>query len=153
MAPSFLPLNFSPTLHLTAALRKRSDSCDNDYTAACTTHRTILLVASLIVCAGLCIGFIVLSILKRNRSRANQGLTLSNGPNKGMYSELNRMERQAGFAPARLPSERVYENGDMPGRAEYSWRKGHGWGGDETARYEAPPPYTPRAPEAARMNR
>lgn len=66
----------------------------------------------------------------------------------------SRLLRKEGGAPAvRLPSGRVIEGDGSRGRVEQNWGKGGAWDDRGVARYEAPPPYMPRAPEAARLSR
>ena len=65
-----------------------------------------------------------------------------------------RLLRKEGGAPAiRLPSRRVIGGDSNWGGVEQSWGKGGAWDARGAARYDAPPPYMPRAPEAARMSR
>jgi hypothetical protein len=130
MAPHHLTLN-SPL-----SLSKRSEYCENTYDSSCTTHRTILLVIIVFVGAFVSVVLSLVYVQSRSRRRARERTLRVNG---GLRSGLKVLRTEDGVATVRLPSGRLIGG------------KGEGW--DGRGAFEAPPPYMPRMPEAARVGR
>jgi len=128
-------------------LHTRSDSCDANYTPSCSTHRIVLLI--IIILVGAFVGIILSLVYARNWTRNNinntrqYALRADSQPPSGF--DLLRHEHRV-LATMRFPQGRVI-NGR--GVGEQSWRK---WDeGGAAASFEAPPPYMPRMPDAARV--
>lgn len=147
MAPTALPESFYPTFHIATLIQKRSSSCEVSYSSQCTTHRTILLIVSIFVGSFLFIGFALSCIIKRGRNKA---IERAQSTNRYPPRELRLLTDEAGFpVVARVPLARPMRNENLS-RVEPTWKMD---AGDERCakRDEAPPPYTPRTPEPARM--
>ena len=131
-------------------LHTRSESCDANYTPSCSTHRIVLLI--IIILVGAFVGIILSLVYARNWTRNNininntrqHSLRADSQPPSGF--DLLRHEHSV-LATVRFPQGRVI-NGR--GVGEQSWRK---WdeGVAAAASFEAPPPYMPRKPDAARV--
>jgi hypothetical protein len=124
------------SLNLTSARfhQKRSDYCETTYDSSCNTHRTVLLI--IVIFVGAFVGVILSLVYVRSRSRSHnqqRALRMPGGPGSG----LRVLRSEDGVATVRLPSGRVIGG------------KGEGW--DERRVSDAPPPYLPRVPEAARV--
>jgi hypothetical protein len=92
----------------------------------------------IIIFVGAFVGVVLSLVYVRSRSRKHapqRFLRMNGGPESG----LRPLKSEDGVATVRLPSGRV-----LGGKAE-------GW--DERRVSEAPPPYMPRVPEAARVSR
>jgi len=129
-------------------LHTRSDSCDANYTPSCSTHRIVLLI--IIILVGAFVGIILSLVYARNWTRNNinnarqHALRADSQASPGF--DLLRHEHGV-LATVRLPQGRVVNGSEV---GEQSWRK---WDEGGAAAFEAPPPYMPRMPDAARVVR
>jgi len=131
MAPHLL---HSSVLKPSPHHQKRSEYCETTYDSSCNTHRTVLLI--IIIFVGAFVGVVLSLVYVRSRSRRHdqeRALRMNGGPGSG----LRVLRSEDGIATVRLPSGRV-----IGGKVE-SW--------DGRCSSEAPPPYMPRVPEAARV--
>jgi hypothetical protein len=122
-------------------LQKRSE-CDSYYpTSECATHRTIILIIIIIVGLLVCIIFSLVYARSRRRRNASHGRRDAykraiRARQEALHTteEVRMRTRWGGGATVVLPS----------GQRKDSWDEGR------SRRYEAPPPYMPRAPEPVR---
>jgi hypothetical protein len=135
------------TTYPTTNFHKRSADCDTYYTSSCSTRRTVLLI--IIILVGAFAGIVLSLFYVRSRSRRHARLQ-ANRMNAGIwrqrYMGAEHLRTSDGTATVRLPSGRVV--GVDGGQR---WRKGDSW--DDMRERDAPPPYMPRTPEAARVSR
>lgn len=140
MAPLPAPHHILPRF-----LHTRSDSCDANYTSSCSTHRTVLLI--IIILVGAFAGIVLSLVYARNwtRNNARQHALRVNGTPPSGFDVPGHDHRV--LATVRFPQGTVIHT---RGSGEQTWRK---WDEGGAVAFEAPPPYMPRVPDAARVVR
>ena len=94
------------------------------------------------------VGFAISCIIKRGRAKAIQH---AQAMNRYPPRELRLISDATGFpVVARMPMARTMRDGSLA-RIEPSWGKGDAGDERDVKGDEAPPPYTPRTPDAARI--